>query len=103
MGIAFSENRLCSKVHNPITMIAGASSMRRDENINTVDALGAVASRDGTTPTKVTVRSLKTISRKKLLCHKEVRLGQPTRETTSVCVVIYIHEKNNFVSSIFPF
>jgi hypothetical protein len=55
-----------------------------------------------TAATIVTVWSLKTIRRTKLLRHHKISLCQTKQKTTFIRMVVHVHEENDFVTSLLP-
>jgi hypothetical protein len=50
----------------------------------------------------VAIWSLETVCSEELFSHHQVRSRQPKRKLTGVYIVIHIHKKDDFISSLFP-
>jgi hypothetical protein len=102
MRVARTENRACVKVHNPVAMVASPSTVWRSKDVDTVNALRAVTASDWPGTSVIALRSLKTIRIEKLFSHAQIWSSKTPREKASVCVIIHVHEENDFIARILP-
>jgi len=102
MRIPCTQDRTGVEVHNPVAMISCTSAVWRGKNVDAINPLGAETACNGSPPTVVACRSLKTIRIPKSLRHVEISISKAAREQTSVCIVVDVHKQDDLISSSFP-